>query len=409
MKKRKSTRGELKEPPLEANDDELERALAAPLPSPKQEAWRFTRPELLFDEQTHRLLRNPPSKGNGKALPTLPELGACVITDADPECGVKLPPGASLKFVPVNEVSDEGGAEPSLDKFDLLLNAVASRALILTGAKGTELSSPLLLRSPLLAAAIRGAVVQLTMEDSASGEFILWLDGGAESARYFGRCLIQLAAGAKLNAVVVQVADQSARMLQRLHFELGERAQLQLTLINLGAEVARQEIAVELAGAEANAQVRGFALAQGTQHFDLHSMQVHRAPQAVSHLRYKQVLLHETHAVFDGMVQVLAGMHGSDAYQECHTLLLSEKARVHTIPRLEIATHDVRCGHGATVKRLSPAEVFYLRSRGLRERVAKWLLTSGFLREILAGLKPQPLFEHLDGMLERSLAEQIGE
>jgi len=400
MNRRKETEGKASSAESVAKADAHKRFLDASLPSPKEETWRFTHPELLFDEQTQRLLEQPPVEGNGEALPALPELDFLVLADDATTTAetAPLPDGVSFETIAQAEVSWQESEPP--DKFDLLIAARASNRVALMVSKDAELPFPLLLRSFLPAGSLKAAVGEVNLGANAKAQLVLWLDGGSDRARYFSRHLFKLASGANLSATIVQQADESARLLQRLRFELAESAQLRLTIINLGSQVVRQELHLDIAGAQAKAEIRGFAFARGKQHFALHSTQVHRAPQAESHLRYKQVLLDESRGVFDGMVQVLPEMHGTDAYQECHTLLLSEQARVHAIPRLEICTHDVRCGHGATVKRLSPVEVFYLRSRGLREVTAKRLLTAGFLKEVIAGLEPAALSEHLEAMLD---------
>jgi Fe-S cluster assembly protein SufD len=44
----------------------------------------------------------------------------------------------------------------------------------------------------------------------------------------------------------------------------------------------------------------------------------------------------------------------------------------------------VKCSHGATTGQIDPAELFYLRARGIPLAVAQELLAQGFLEEILA-------------------------
>src|SRR3712207_7021484 len=48
-------------------------------------------------------------------------------------------------------------------------------------------------------------------------------------------------------------------------------------------------------------------------------------------------------------------------------LLLSDKAKADSIPRLEIEANDVRCTHGATVAPVDPEQIFYLQTRGDRK------------------------------------------
>jgi Fe-S cluster assembly protein SufD len=53
---------------------------------------------------------------------------------------------------------------------------------------------------------------------------------------------------------------------------------------------------------------------------------------------------------------------------------------------LEIDADEVQAAHGATVGRLDPGALFYLRSRGVPHDEARALLTLAFCREALATL-----------------------
>ena len=44
----------------------------------------------------------------------------------------------------------------------------------------------------------------------------------------------------------------------------------------------------------------------------------------------------------------------------------------------------MKCSHGATTGQIDPAELFYLRARGIPLPVAQELLAQGFLEEVLA-------------------------
>jgi Fe-S cluster assembly protein SufD len=89
------------------------------------------------------------------------------------------------------------------------------------------------------------------------------------------------------------------------------------------------------------------------------------------------------HAVFNGRIMVRHGAQRTDSAQESRNLLLSRRAHVDTKPQLEIFADDVKCSHGATVGQLEAEELFYLRSRGLSEPVARGLLTYGFAAEVV--------------------------
>ncbi len=73
----------------------------------------------------------------------------------------------------------------------------------------------------------------------------------------------------------------------------------------------------------------------------------------------------------------------TDSDQLSNNLLLSDTATIDAKPQLEIYADDVKCTHGATIG--SPPEkiIFYFRSRGIAEDMARAMLTYGFADEVV--------------------------
>jgi Fe-S cluster assembly protein SufD len=103
--------------------------------------------------------------------------------------------------------------------------------------------------------------------------------------------------------------------------------------------------------------------------------------------------------VFNGKVIVHPQASGTDAHQLNRNLLLSKSAEVDTKPQLEIYADDVKCTHGATVGQLDEEQVFYLRSRGIEEGVAKSLLVYAFARDVIERIGVAPLRARLEEAL----------
>jgi Fe-S cluster assembly protein SufD len=85
--------------------------------------------------------------------------------------------------------------------------------------------------------------------------------------------------------------------------------------------------------------------------------------------------------------------------------MLSETALVDTKPQLEIFADDVQCTHGATIGRLDPDAMFYLRSRGLPVPEAQDLLLQAFAYEILERVEPASVRAEIEAVLATRLAE----
>ena len=63
--------------------------------------------------------------------------------------------------------------------------------------------------------------------------------------------------------------------------------------------------------------------------------------------------------------------------------MLSTGAEIDAKPELEIYADDVKCSHGATTGQIDETALFYLRSRGIPEALARNLLVQSFLGEAL--------------------------
>lgn len=84
----------------------------------------------------------------------------------------------------------------------------------------------------------------------------------------------------------------------------------------------------------------------------------------------------------DGMVRIQKGAKNTDGYFQSKILLFDD-ARGRSVPSLEIDENEVKAGHGSTIGRPDPNQMFYLQSRGLSEKDAESLIVSGFFEPII--------------------------
>jgi Fe-S cluster assembly protein SufD len=114
------------------------------------------------------------------------------------------------------------------------------------------------------------------------------------------------------------------------------------------------------------------------------------------------VLDNRSHGVFNGKVYVHPIAQKTDGKQTNKTLLLSEGAHMDTKPQLEIFADDVKCTHGATIGQIDATALFYLKSRGVSEGLARQLLTYAFAADVLETIELDAVRESLERMtLER--------
>ena len=231
----------------------------------------------------------------------------------------------------------------------------------------------------------------------------------AGTGKYFSNSITQisLAAGAKLDFVQLQQRDQTHLGISKISAQLQRDAVFNHNAFDFGSEMARNDVAIEIAGPGASANLHGLYLATGEQHIDNHVQVIHGVGPATSSQDYRGILGGRSRCVFNGKAVVLAGADGTDANQSNHNLLLSEKAEIDTKPELEIYADDVKCSHGATVGQLDEAAIFYLRSRGLAEEDAKRALTRAFASGMLSALAIDECHDYISNAIDQRLDELI--
>jgi Fe-S cluster assembly protein SufD len=103
----------------------------------------------------------------------------------------------------------------------------------------------------------------------------------------------------------------------------------------------------------------------------------------------------EDHAesVFTGLLRIEKDAEKTSTFETNRNLVLSENAKAHSVPNLEILCNDVICGHGSSVGPLEEDHLYYLQSRGLPKQRAERLLIRGFFQEVIDRLPIQGIEE----------------
>jgi Fe-S cluster assembly protein SufD len=172
--------------------------------------------------------------------------------------------------------------------------------------------------------------------------------------------------------------------------------------LSAGSSLSRTNIYTTLDGAGGGATLNGLSMLDGEQHGDIQTQIVHAQPNCYSRELYKAVLDDRSHGVFNGKVYVHPIAQKTDGKQTNNTLLLSDTARIDTKPQLEIFADDVKCTHGATVGQIDQTALFYLKSRGIDNALARRLLTYAFAADVLETIEVVEVRDSLERMsLER--------
>ena len=167
------------------------------------------------------------------------------------------------------------------------------------------------------------------------------------------------------------------------------------------------KIDVELVGEGAEANLYGAYVCGSDEKVKMAVDMHHKVPHCNSRQLFKGVAGGESRVDFYGKIIVAQDAQRTEAYQENHNLLLSDKAKVDTKPQLEIYADDVKCSHGATIGRLNEEEQFYMRSRGISLEDAKVLQMISFIAPVLENVQDESQRESLSSSFESDIRNII--
>jgi Fe-S cluster assembly protein SufD len=247
-------------------------------------------------------------------------------------------------------------------------------------------------------------------EEGAQAEVWEQFLSGAEALDGVFNAVTELvvADNAKLRYVCGQGLSEKSWIFGAQRAEVGRDASLDWVALGFGSSGGRVRMETRLGGPGADARVTGAYASHGRQHIDFDTNQEHAAPNTTSDLAFRGVLQDRSSAVWKGNIIVDPGAQKTDAFQESRNLLLSKRAHADAIPGLEIQANDVRCTHAAAIAQVDAEQLFYLRSRGLREGAAKRLVIEGFLAALVERFEQGPVREVLGEALEHRLNLILG-
>jgi Fe-S cluster assembly protein SufD len=382
----------------------LRRYETLPLPTTKDEHWRFT--DLAgFDPDAWT--------SNGAvgvaSPPSILELDVSGVAHVD-EAGIEIERApADIRF---ESLPDEHELLYSLvgwdEKFAAHNAAMWKSGLLVHVPRGVVLERPLYVR---IANSAEGGSLfwRLLVVAEPQSRFTLieeYTSASPELEAYSNAAVeIVVQEAAKVEYVSVQNLSRSTWHFASHHARVERDAELDWVAGGFGSAKGKIRIQNDLAGPGATSRVTGAYFADGQQHLDYDTFQEHIAPSTTSDFAFKGALRDTARAVWRGMIRVEEGAQKTNAYQENRNLLLSKTAHADSIPGLEIMANDVRCTHGATLGQVDREQLFYLMSRGLSRAEAERLIVRGFFQDVLDRVELEPVREALASALESRIPQ----
>jgi Fe-S cluster assembly protein SufD len=186
-----------------------------------------------------------------------------------------------------------------------------------------------------------------------------------------------------------------------------KNSNLTANTITLHGGLIRNNVFVNLNGEGSENNTYGLFLCDQQQHVSNYTYIRHEKPYCRSNQLFKGILDDKATGAFNGKIYVNRDAQKTEAYQRNNNILLSADARMNTKPHLEIYADDVKCSHGATVGQLDNEALFYIRSRGINNKEAKYLLMYAFANEIISKINVFYLKERIIDLVDKRLRGEL--
>jgi Fe-S cluster assembly protein SufD len=381
----------------------LERYRSLALPTTRDEHWRFT--DLAgFDPDAWTA-----EASAAAAVPSMLDLDVAATATID-EAGVRVT--GSAEGVSFEALTGDHPLVGSLVKADDKLRAhnaaVWEHGLLVHVPAGVELEKPLYLR---VASGVPGGSlvwrVLVVAEPGSRFTLVQELTSAEDDLEAYVNGVVEVVVrdGAKAEIVNVQRLSRRSWLFASCHARVERDAELDWVEGGFGSSRGKVWIQNDLADRGATSRVTGAYFADGAQHLDYDTYQLHAAPDTTSDFAFKGALRDTAATVWRGMIRVEEGAQKTNAYQENRNLLLSKTATANSIPGLEILANDVRCTHGATLSQVDREQLFYLMARGLPRPDAERLIVRGFFQDVLDRIELQPVRDALGAALEARIPQ----
>lgn len=388
-----------------------ERFASTALPTPSEEAWRYSR----IDELDLDRYRPGVVDGEGTFLGPTVDRAATVRVLNGTIVGIDLDETYAAKGLVVTDIAGLAEAPAALgacadgspDAFTVLNDAFLTGATLVSVPDGMVVEHPIVVEHWVCGAG--GASFPRTVvalgEDSEA-QILERFTSRADHHLVVPVTELVVGDAARLRFLGVQDHGPEMWQVALVRATVGRDATLRASTVALGGEYARLRSEWLLTGSGASSEMVAVYFANENQMLDFRTLQDHDAPHTTSELLFKGAVEDEAASVYSGLIRLRPSAQRANATQTNRNLVLSEGASAKSIPNLEIECDDVRCSHASAVGPIDPDQLYYLETRGVPPEVAERLIVFGFFEDAIDRLAFGAGAERLRAAVARKFASR---
>ncbi|MCX7879401.1 MAG: Fe-S cluster assembly protein SufD [Ignavibacteria bacterium] len=405
---------------IEFRRNNLEKFLKLGIPTFKNEDWKYTNMTFLNDipfsfsferpQLTQIVADSVLSFLNGSPSTILPIFNGKFIE------GSAVLASDNLLVTTINSAFENGLSKEAIDDYNKFYNnsnpfiylnfAMFTEGLYITVPSNTNFVQPIIIilgyssETPFISSSFNFIKLE---ENSSANITVIFVN--ESNSKVLGNETLNINVGknSNLELNILQTDLKNLITVNNVNVQLSQNSSFDSNTITLHSEFVRNNLNIAFEGQYGSVKLNGIYFVDTGNFVDNHTLIMHDNPNCISDENFRGILEGRGKAVFTGKIYVERDAQKTNAYQSNKNILLSDEARIHTRPQLEIYADDVKCTHGATAGYLDQDMLFYLKSRGVSHIKAKSLLLNSFVSENIEKIK----FNELRDFIKQKLAEKL--
>jgi len=187
----------------------------------------------------------------------------------------------------------------------------------------------------------------------------------------------------------------------------GSDSRISWTQVETGSAITWKYPSCVLKGDNSKGEFYSVAFTGNYQQADTGTKMIHLGRNTSSTIISKGISAGHGKNTYRGLVRIAGSAEGARNYTRCDSLILGSNAAAHTFPYIEVKNAKAQVEHEATTSKVSDAQLYFLRQRGLTEENAVHMVVNGFCKEVFREL-PMEFAVEAQKLLEISLEDANG-
>ena len=380
------------------------------LPSRKNEEYKYSNFSKILEKYFAEFEGNIEPTSNIKDLiPSLSENQLVFINGVLSQdlSEYNLPKGIVVEELAKSKYAIANDVNKNTDEFALLNTSSLKSGIAITIEKSAHIESTILLihlTDSSKNQAVAHPRVYINAQENAQATIAELFIGNGDALSFTNAVTeISCANNSILNYVKIGNEKENQLHVGNTQVKADEHSVFNAVTTNLGGKMVRNNLHIALCKSNSEANLYGLYVSDNKEHIDNHTVVDHQKPNCNSNELYKGIMNGSSKGVFNGKIYVQKDAQITNAFQSNKNILLSDNATINTKPQLEIWADDVKCSHGCTTGKLDNEQLFYLRARGIDEKMAKNMLLNAYADEVLNQIKDEKLRTYVQTILHKKI------